>query len=94
MPTLPDTFSASERGNTFLVSDDSGSTVAWIGLPDGSFLEIADTPGNHPRLHVVVTRSTPEQIRAHVVENLEGWRCVRWNLDGTPPVDGDQIVIG
>ena len=87
---LPVDFMESEKGNTLLTND--GQIAAWIKLDDRYHLEITDTPGNSPRFYVSVTESSPENIRQHIVENLEGWYVVRWNLPGDPPVDKNGDV--
>jgi len=88
---LPVDFLQSEKGNTLLTGDD-GKLVAWVELSKDYYLEVEYTPDNSPSFYVSVRRSTPENLRQHVVENLEGWHVDRWNLPGDPPVDKDGDV--
>ena len=87
---LPVDFLESEKGNTMLTNGDC--LVVWIKLDERYHLEITDTPGNSPRFYVSVTESSPENLRQHVIENLEGWHVVRWNLPGEAPVDKNGDV--
>jgi len=56
------------------------------------FIEIADTPGNSPRLHVSGVWTTPKALRAHARKNCKGWHCVRWNIDEKPPTDNNGDI--
>ena len=84
--TMSKQFSATEKGNTMLARDD-GATVAWLALDNDLWLEIADTPGNSPRLYVGVIEQSAEKIRQHILRHLGGWQVIRWNLDDNPPED-------
>ena len=90
---LEDNFFATERGNTMLTND-GGEMVVWIGLDEGVWLEVSDTPDNYPRLNVSVIQKTEVELRQHVVSNLGGWMVVKWNLDEDPPTDGGDCVVG
>lgn len=81
----------SEKGNTMLSNDDGGFVV-WINLDGKRMLEVTDTPGNSPRFYASIEKWDPEATRKHCITNLEGWYVNRWNLDETPPVDGDDRI--
>jgi hypothetical protein len=76
----PDFF-ATERSNTLLATED-GAMVAWIHLGKDRHLEVSDTPGNYPRLHVALIQSTPQALRRHVNKKVkhEGWIQVKNNI--------------
>jgi hypothetical protein len=91
--TLSTDWYQTERGNTALSNDD-GNLVAWLKLDDEHCLEMAYTSANSPALHVLIADYDPVALRRHVIENLGGWYCHRWNLDGEPPIDRRGYIIG
>lgn len=92
MITLPDDWMESEKGNT-LLSNDDGALVAWIQKGDRC-LEISYTPGNNPAFYVSECAYDPVRIGQHVVENLGGWFCHRWNLSDDAPIDSCGYIEG
>jgi hypothetical protein len=89
---IPDDWMESEKGNTLLTGD-NGKLVAWIRCGERC-LEISYTPGNSPAFYIDECEYDPIRIGQHVVEELGGWYCVRWNLDEHPPVDRNGCIIG
>lgn len=93
MITLPADWTESECGNTLLGNDD-GAIAAWITV-DGHCLEVTYTPGNYPAFYVTVIEHNPVKLQKHIVENLGGWFCHRWNVGEFPaPVDRSGRIVG
>ncbi len=92
---LPVDWLRSEKSGTMLSNDD-GDLVAWIPMDDKQkyCLEVSYTPGNSPAFYVNVCEYDPVRIGQHIVENLGGWFCHTWDLDGDAPVDKNGNIEG
>lgn len=93
MLNLPDNWMTNEKGHTLLSNVELGAIVAWIKVGDRC-LEITYTPSNSPAFFIAECEYDPVRIGQHVVEELGGWYCHRWNLDEHPPVDRHGCIIG
>jgi hypothetical protein len=93
--SIPTNWLRSESGGTLLTNDD-GCLVAWIPIDDAHkyCLEVSHTPGNYPSFYANICEYDPVRIGQHVVENLGGWYCQKWNLDDKAPIDEHSQIIG
>lgn len=92
--TLPPDWADCERGNTYLVSDDGDSRIAWITLAGSLRLEIDIVSDNYPALTVRLVDKTDAELATHILRELGGWYVKKINLNDPRLANlsaGDQI---
>lgn len=96
MIELPVDFSACERGNTWLISED-GQHLAFIDVPDSKRrLSISIFPENYPGLNIQLLSeedSTDEAIAKRINLNYVGWHIRKCNVNGVLQRDAEVIYV-
>lgn len=79
-----------ERGNNAFHSE-TGSAVLFTELEKGKYLQAAYTPMNYPAWNVNTAMFMEDELRNHIMYNLDGWYVDKCQLD-INIVDG--MVLG
>ena len=97
-PTF-ENFSETERGNTYLVSDDGTNHLVIIGLrveeddcEMSQFLQISIIPENYPAVNVDEITIYLKDLANDIKEFNDGWYVRKWNLPFEAPVDESGCI--
>lgn len=71
----------SEKGNNAFVRDDLGEIQFFSKVDDEHYFKFSFNSSNSPQFDCGIVKLTDDQLREHIKIELDGWACIKCQLD-------------